>query len=230
LFEIAPIFLTSEEGPLPDEPSRLVIAMTGPRALPDWQGADTQTMDFYDLKGILGELLAGLRLEGARYEVGKHPIFHPGKCAQVMLGERRIGVLGELHPEVHAQYDFSEAPVLGAAIDLDTLIETVPDRFDIEAVPTFPPVLEDLAFVVEESLPAEQVSKMILQTGGKTVTDVKLFDVYRGGQVGAGKKSLAYSLTYQDPERTLTDEQVAKIRNKIVRRLEKELGAKLRAR
>jgi phenylalanyl-tRNA synthetase beta chain len=95
-------------------------------------------------------------------------------------------------------------------------------------VPEFPPVLEDLALVVDESLPAERVAELIRRTGGKVVRDVRLFDVYRGEKVGAGKKSLAYSLTYQASDRTLSDKDVAGLRAHILRRLEQELGAKLR--
>jgi phenylalanyl-tRNA synthetase beta chain len=101
-------------------------------------------------------------------------------------------------------------------------------EYELQPVPEVPPVLEDIALILDESIPAAQVEALIRQTGGKVVTDVKLFDVYRGEQVGAGKKSLAYSLTYQ-AEKTLTDKEAAAIRNKIVRRLENELGAKLRS-
>ena len=95
-------------------------------------------------------------------------------------------------------------------------------------MPEFPPVLEDLALVVDESLPAERVAELIRQTGGKVVAEVRLFDVYRGEKIGAGKKSLAYSITYQAAEKTLSDKDVAGIRTHILRRLEQELGAKLR--
>jgi len=95
-------------------------------------------------------------------------------------------------------------------------------------VPVLPPVFEDLAVVVDEDLPAERVEALIRQTGGKIVSDVRLFDVYRGEKVGAGKKSLAYSITYQARDKTLTDKDVAAIRARILRRLEQELGATLR--
>ena len=90
-------------------------------------------------------------------------------------------------------------------------------------------MLEDIAVIVDEAIPAAQVEGLIRQTGGKTVTAVRLFDVYRGAQIGEGKKSLAYSLTYQAPDRTLNEKEAAAIRNKIVRRLEHEVGAKLRS-
>jgi len=90
-------------------------------------------------------------------------------------------------------------------------------------------VLEDLAVIVDDSLPAEKVELVIRQAGGKTLTALQLFDVFRGEQVGTGKKSLAYSLTYQEPDRTLTDEDAARIRQRIIRRLDQELAAKIRS-
>jgi phenylalanyl-tRNA synthetase beta chain len=229
IFEIGPIFLASEESPLPDELLRLVIAMTGPRTLTAWQGADTNPMNFYDLKGIVEMLLNNLGTGTSRYEPSVHPVFHPGKCARVLINDRQIGFIGELHPQVKGQYDLMDNPVLVGTLDLKYIIDQVPARHFAKDVSAFPPVLEDLAFVVNETLPATQVAALISQTGGKTVTDVKLFDVYRSDQIGTGKKSLAYNLTYQSPDRTLTDKDVGKIREKIVRRLEKELGAILRS-
>jgi phenylalanyl-tRNA synthetase beta chain len=105
-----------------------------------------------------------------------------------------------------------------------------PERFSIQPVPAFPPVLEDLAVVVPESIPAEQVAQAIYSAGGNTVQQAQLFDVYRGGQAGPGMKSLAYRLTYQLEERTLTDAEVARIRQRIVERLERDFGARLRSR
>ncbi len=228
VFEINPVFLPVEGAELPDEQPRLVIALTGPRALPDWQGADSTPMDFYDLKGIIEHALRGLHLPDVNFQPGKHPSFHPGKCAEIRLNDTSIGVMGELHPLVAENYDFPETPVLAADFDLRALIEAVPALFKVSAIPTQPPILEDIALIVDEDVPAGQVEALIRQTGGRRVTDVRLFDVYRGEQIGAGKKSLAYSLTYQDAERTLTDKDAAKIRNKIVKRLERELGAQLR--
>ena len=101
--------------------------------------------------------------------------------------------------------------------------------FDSRPVPEFPPMLEDIAVIVDEALPADRVETLIRQTGGKTLADVRLFDIFRGEQIGEGKKSMAYGLTYQAFDRTLTDKDAAQIRNKIIRRLEQELGAKLRS-
>jgi phenylalanyl-tRNA synthetase beta chain len=232
LFEIGPVFLASESGELPDEFQRLSILMAGPRSLPAWQGADQGRMDFYDLKGLLASLLEGLHIPDVHYEPGPHPTFHPGKCARILSGEKQLGVFGELHPQVRERYDWPAAfggiPVLAADMDMDALLALVPTLYEISPVPEFPPVLEDLALVVDESLPAESVSELIRRTGGKVVRDVRLFDVYRGEKVGAGKKSLAYSLTYQASDKTLSDKDVAGLRSHILRRLEQELGARLR--
>jgi phenylalanyl-tRNA synthetase beta chain len=228
LFEIGPIYIGSEAGGLPDELPRLGIILTGPRSLPGWQPADDAPMDFFDLKGLVEAVLDGLHMTGARYEPGESPSFHPGKCARLMLGERQAGILGELHPLVREHYDLPVSPLLAADFDLDALLEAMPERYEVQPVPAFPPVLEDLAVVVDESLPAEAVEQAIRQAGGKTVAQVRLFDVYRGEQIGPGLKSLAYSLTYQAPDRTLTDQEAAQVRQSIIRRLEQELGAKLR--
>jgi phenylalanyl-tRNA synthetase beta chain len=232
LFEIGPAFLASESEDLPDELQRIAILLAGPRTQPGWQAGDTVPMDFYDLKGILITLLDGLRIPEVRFETAEHPSFHPGKCAKVMSGERQIGIFGELHPQVRGQYDWPasfRAPVLAADIDLDTLLTLIPALYQTDAVPTLPPVLEDLAIVVDESVPAEHVAELIRQTGGKVVTEVRLFDVYRNEKIGTGKKSLAYSMTYQAVNKTFSDKDVAGMRMRIIHRLEQELGAVLRS-
>jgi phenylalanyl-tRNA synthetase beta chain len=118
---------------------------------------------------------------------------------------------------------------VAAELDLDVILDAIPDDHRVAPVPAFPPVLEDLAVVVDDELTAEQVETVIRQAGKALVAEVRLFDMYRGEQVGPGKKSLAYSIVYQAPDRTLTDEEVAKIRKRIVGALDKKLKAKLRS-
>jgi phenylalanyl-tRNA synthetase beta chain len=120
-------------------------------------------------------------------------------------------------------------PVLAAEIDFDTLSRHIPASHLVRPVPRFPAVRQDIALVVDQSIPASQVQAAILAAGGKLLTGVRLFDVYQGEQIGAGKKSLAYALTFQAEDRTLTDQEVAKAQGRIVTKLEKELGARLRA-
>lgn len=227
LFETGPVFHAAEEA-LPDELQRLVVVLGGQQQPAGWQAADIATYDFYAAKGVVAELLAGLGLHDVKYEPGTHPSFHPGKCARVLMGERQLAVFGELHPQVQGQYDLGGHTLQAITLNLDVLGELLPERFDSRPVPQYPPVIEDLALVVDESLPAGQVEAMIAQTGGNLLADIALFDVFRGDKIGAGKKSLAYQLTYQHPERTLTDDEVAKLRERIVRRVSQELGAQLR--
>jgi phenylalanyl-tRNA synthetase beta chain len=229
LFEIGPVFLGSEEGVLPDEVLKLVIVLTGPRSLATWQTADQLPMDFFDLKGVLAALFEDLHLHDVSYEPCEHPSFHPGKCARVLLGDRQAGVFGELHPLLHERYDFPETPVIAAAMELQVILDRVPEKHYLSDVPSFPPVLEDLAFVLTEDIPAERVRQLIFESGKPLVAEVRLFDLYRGEQIGEGKKSLAYSIVYQAPDRTLTDDEVAKVRGRIIRQLDTELGAKLRS-
>ncbi len=229
IFEIGPVFLPKEEGELPDEPRRLAIAITGLRQLPTWDQASKAALDFFDLKGIIEAMLDMLHVKEARYEPAENPTFHPGKCARVFAGETSLGVFGELHPLVKENYDLGSAPVLAADLDLDALNAVIPWRYETQSVPVHPPVLEDIAVIVDEELPAARVEEMIWQSGGKMLANVQLFDVFRSEAIGPGKKSLAYSLTYQSAERTLTDGEATSIRQKIIRRLEQDLDAKLRS-
>ena len=227
MFEIGSVFEPNKND-LPNEPRKFAIAMTGLRTQTAWDVKDSASFDFYDMKGRLELLLSGLRLASVSYTpTDSAPFLHPGKAAQVSVNGQTVGVFGELHPLVKEKYDFEDSPVIVAEFDLDALRNATP-TYGIAPVSEFPPVLEDIAVIVDESVTAERVEGLIKQTGGKIVTRVRLFDVYRDEKIGAGKKSLAYNLTYQS-EKTLTDAEAAAIRTKIVKRLEHEVGAKLRS-
>ncbi|HJR81126.1 MAG TPA: phenylalanine--tRNA ligase subunit beta [Anaerolineales bacterium] len=227
MFELGPVFEPSGSG-LPDEPSRLALAMTGSRIPTSWDVKDSPIFDFYDLKGRIELLLSGLHYEDISYApIDSIPYLHPGKAAEVKVNGQTVGVFGELHPLVKEKFEVGDAPVIVAEFDLEKLRSLNP-IYGIMPVAEHPPVYEDIAVIVDESVPAARVEELIRQTGGKTVTNVRLFDVYRGEQIGMGKKSLAYSLTYQS-DKTMTDAEAAAIRTKIVKRLEHEVGAKLRS-
>ena len=226
-FEIGSIF-EPVPNELPNEPRRLAIAMSGLRESTVWDLKSSKAYDFYDLKGRIELLLSALRYKDISYTATDSVNYlHPGRAAEIRVNEQVVGVFGELHPLVREKYELADSPVLVAEFDLERLRALNP-TYGIAPVPEFPPVLEDIAVIVDESIPASRLEALIRQTGGKSVTHVRLFDLYRGDQIGAGKKSLAYSLTYQSPDKTLTDAEAAAIRNKIVKRLEQELGAKLR--
>lgn len=228
IFELGSVFEPNKND-LPNEPRKLALAMTGLRNENAWDVKDTTQFDFYDLKGRLELLFSGLRLSNISYaSIESVPHLHPGKAAEVKANDKTIGVFGELHPLVKEKYELGDAPVLVAEFDLEIMREIKP-TYGITPVSEFPPVYEDIALIVDESVLAERVEALIKQTGGRSVSNVRLFDVYRDEKIGAGKKSLAYNLTYQAEDKTLTDSEAAAIRNKIVKRLEHELGAKLRS-
>lgn len=237
MFEIGHIYILNEdeEGEaslLPAEQRRLIIVMTGPREESSWLKTDPSPVDFFDLKGVIETLVAGLHVEGISFEPAKHPTYHPGRVARLKINDQYIGVMGQLHPNVVAAYGIKTDenwPVVAADFDLDLLLAQMPALYAVRSIPRFPPVQQDIAVVVDERVPAEQVHTLILQTGQPLLTEARLFDVYRGEQLGPGKKSLAYNLTFQSDERTLTDKVVARQQSNIINRLERELGAKLRS-
>jgi phenylalanyl-tRNA synthetase beta chain len=228
-FEIGPVFLPVEGQDLPQEPRRLVVAMTGLRQFPDWEGATTENLDFFDLKGVLEALLSSLHISGADYRAADEPTFHPGKCARLLVGEIEIGIFGELHPLVKGRLGLEGAAVLVAELDLEALLVCTPAQYTMLPVPAFPHVVEDIAVILDEGTPAGVVEAAIRQAGGAMLAQVRLFDIYRGEQIGAGKKSLAYNLIYQAMDRTLNDQDAAQIRQRIVRRLEADFRARLRS-
>jgi phenylalanyl-tRNA synthetase beta chain len=227
MFELGPIFEPNKMD-LPNEHSKLAMVMSGARIASAWDVKDSPTFDFYDLKGRIELLLSGLHYKDVSYTpIDSVNYLHPGKAAEVKVNGQVVGVFGELHPSIKERYDVGDAPVVVAEFDLEKLRSLSP-TYGVVPVSDFPPVYEDIAIIVDESVPAARVEALIRQTGGKTVTNVRLFDVYRDVKIGAGKKSLAYSLTYQS-DKTMTDAEAAAIRTKIVKRLEYEVGAKLRS-
>ncbi|MCU0519740.1 MAG: phenylalanine--tRNA ligase subunit beta [Anaerolineae bacterium] len=220
------------------EPRHVGMLMTGVRDPLWWQtGAATrEKLDYFDLKGVVDVMLDRLgltaKVQWARPSEGKtHPSFHPGRCAVVSIGNRALGVLGELHPRVRDNFDLPEQPVLALEWDLEVLLDAA-DVADAEKqigrLSPHAPVHEDLALVVDEATPAVEVKRAIEAAGRPLVTEVVLFDVYRGEQAGPGKKSLAFGLSYQAPDRSLSDRDVVKVRARIIKTVEKELGARLR--
>jgi phenylalanyl-tRNA synthetase beta chain len=228
IFEIGAVYLPVEGQTLPNEPRRLGIVLTGQREERSWlAGQDRKPTGFYDLKGVVEALLDGLGLTGT-FEPKEHPSFHPGRCAQVTVGEAVVGVMGELHPQVRERMDLPEQPVNVLEFDLDELLAPWGSAHTMTPISVHPPVYEDIALLVDETVTAERMEHIIRAAGGRLLRDVRLFDVYRGAPVAEGKKSMAYALTFQSDSKTLQDAQVAKQRQRIVSRLEKELGAVLR--
>jgi phenylalanyl-tRNA synthetase beta chain len=228
LFEIGPVFLPNDSRQLPDQPYRLAIAMSGLRHPRAWDQKGSDKLDFYDLKGVVDALLSALHLEDVQFEPDAYPTFHPGKCARLSVSGEPVGWLGELHPQVAEQYDFWDTPVAAADLDMEKLYQLSPVKFSAAQITAYPPVIEDLAMIAPENVSSAEIVRVIRSAGGFLLKAVDLFDIFRGEQIGAGNKSLAYRLTYQAPNRTLTDKEVGKQRERIIAQLEKDLNVKVR--
>ncbi len=200
LFEIARVYLPSG-GQLPNERWRVGVVLEGAYA---------------DAKGVVDTLCEALKVE-PRVERGEHPLLHPGKT-----GRLPQGWVGEVHPAVGRGWAAFE-------LDLGDLAAAVPERVLYEDVITYPSVLQDLAFVVDEDVAAAELAAAMREAGGELVREARVFDEYRGEQIGAGRRSLAFRVAFGSPERTLTDEDVAPVRRAIVDALAERFGAVLRA-
>jgi phenylalanyl-tRNA synthetase beta chain len=229
LFEIGKVFLPVEGEDLPAEPRRLCIVVSGTREERHWLASGGTDLDFFDLKGMVEELLARLHITGAEYEPAEVPHLQPGRAACLRLGGIAVGSLGEITPRLREEFGLPNRRLAAAELDLERLLAQVPDAWFVQPVSAYPAVLQDLAVVVAEDVPAAEVQQLIVLSGGSLLRGVQLFDVYRGEPVPSGKRSLAFGLTFQAPDKTLSAEAVAKQVARIAARLAKEVGAEMRA-
>ncbi len=231
LFEIGSVYLSQPGQKLPDEPRRLAIVMSGKRYQEHWaDGGATpkENLNFYDLKGVVQGLLHDLHLANVSYRPVSVPRLHPGKTAEIVAGERVLGLLGELHPKVAEAFDLAGRAVLVAELELEPLLAAIPPRYAYSSFSRFPPALLDVAVIVPEETPAERVEAEIRAAGGSLLKAVRLFDLYRGDSIPVGTKSLAYALTYQADDRTLSPKEVEKAHKSVENRLRHVLNARIR--
>mgnify|MGYP003366833067 FL=1 len=202
------------------EDNKLCILMTGDYYL---ELGNRKKVDFYVLKGIIEELLHFLGFSN-RYSFVVNNIkefLHPGVSATINVNGSDIGFLGLLHPSI-------EKNVYVAEINLDKLLKNRVSKLKYKEVSKYPKVVKDLAFIVEKNINSEDIVKVIKKSGGKTLTNIEVFDLYTGENVKENEKSIAYSLTFEDMNKTLSDEEVMLIFNKIINDVEVKLNAKLR--
>jgi phenylalanyl-tRNA synthetase beta chain len=233
IFEIGRVYWPENgDGVRPQEDSRLCILLTGPRRpsslYPDPAGAEN--FDFFDLKGIIETLLQRLGFTDRDVEyIPEHNPAYTSTCAWIKLGGGSLGIMGEVDPQVLHNLDLPpEVRVFSAQMHINPLVKPGWQLQPVTPISNYPPVVEDLAFVVPEEVSAAQLLDAIRKGGGSLLTKVDLFDIYRGPQVPSGHKSLAYNLTYESIEKPLTEKQVIDIRNRIIRRVAESVGGKLR--
>lgn len=227
IFEMGSVYWPQESELLPREAPVMAGLVTG--KVPDgWQGKSSE-MDFFFLKGIIEELLARLRLEGVKFNPAKpEHSYHPGRYAAITAGDRQIGTIGEIHPRVLEKLDI-ENRVCAFEIDIHQLYEAVSfSHHRIQGISKYPAVKRDLALVVSEEVNAADLAEIIKEAGTDLLIRVELFDVYRSPQLGEGKKSLAFALTFQSYQHTLQDEEINRIISGILEKTAEVFGARLR--
>jgi len=223
LFEVGKVY-HAREGDLPEEREMLCAVLGGLRHDRSWFG-EAGELDFFDAKGMVETVLARLGVSFA-FEEAEDPILVPGRTARVVVAGEAVGVVGELHPATAAGFGISSSVVL-FELDLHKLLSLTQGAGKYQPPPRFPAIRRDLAVVVDETVAASRVEETI--RGSPLVSEVALFDVYRGEQVPRDKRSLAFSICYRSPSRTLTDEEVDRVQAKLVGELERWLGARLRS-
>ncbi len=222
LFETAVVYLP-RDGDLPEE-REMLVGVVGGRRLDRWNQPTSDPVDFFDAKGYLEALFERLALAPEWSPAEEYGLL-PGRTAAIRVDGQQVGVVGQVHPETAAQFDI-EGECFLFEVRLDLLTELAQRRREYAPYATTPVVAQDLAVVVDATTPAAEVLRII--RAGRYVVSATVFDEYSGGQLPPGKRSIAVRVLFQDPARTLTDEEVAASRRQIVARLERELGATLR--
>jgi phenylalanyl-tRNA synthetase beta chain len=231
LFELARTFMPSGEL-LPEERYKLGVVLWGARAEFIGEGG---ALDFFDAKGVLESIVRPLTRGKVETEAdaalgAAHAFLHPRRAARIRLFEREVGLLGELHPDVLDDLELT-GPVVYAELDVATLFVVSRGHLppQVNPLPRFPGTARDLAIEVEEAVQAGAVAALLAEAGGALVEAVELFDLYRGEQVGAGKKSLAFRIRYRDRDATLTDQRVDELHGRVLAEAGRRFGAQIRA-
>lgn len=236
LFEIGRVYFPSRalaagevppRGQTPAEEKRILVgAMTGLATTHSWHTAERQ-FDFFDAKGAMEALLDDLGIASVSYVPTERPPFHPGRAASILVEGQELGVVGQLHPDVAGAYSVPGGTLL-FEVDLDVLMQLAQGDCEYKQLPRFPAIERDIALVVSNSVLAHDVEQAIAEAGGELVESVDLFDVYSGPQVGEGRRSLAFTVTFRSDQRTLTDDEVNERHTMIRNTLAERFSAALR--
>ena len=214
-FECGNTFIPQEG--LPIETKKYCVGMYG------------KEVDFFVLKGVIESVLNNVGLKGYEIEPETTNLtFHPGRCAKIVYNNIYIGTFGELHPNVIENYNLGQR-VYVAEINIDTVFENLNLTKSYNPLPKYPSTSRDIALIVKDEVFVKQIEDIIKANGEDLVESYKLFDVYKGAQIEEGHKSIAYSITYRSKDKTLTDEDVAKVHEKILSELSEKLNANLRS-
>lgn len=230
LYETGRVFFAAEGKKKPKEKERVAAVLAGAMGDPAWNNTPA-AFDFFDGKGIIESLLHELATPKVRFKAlsaEEAPHLQPGRAAQVLSGGTVLGWVGEIHPLAADAFE-ATAPVVAFELDLDALVKTSQPARDYVDVPLFPAVTMDIALVVDEDVTNEKLMQVMRSAGGKLLSSIQLFDVYRDEErLGAGKKSMAYALEYRSPDKTLTAEEVNKQHERLIKKTCGATGAEVR--
>lgn len=225
LFEIGKVFEAASEGGRPEEHERLGLVLSGTLTPDNWRG--NRPVDFYDLKGAIEAVCAGLNVSGFTIERAGVEYLHPGQSAALIKDGLEIAKIGRLHPRVASIYKFRQ-PVYIGEIDLEKLLELPADEVRYSALPRLPSVSRDVSALVNESVMWGDIERSIAELGIREIVEIRIFDTYKGKEMMEGMRSIAFRITYRGDGRTLIDEEVNAIHDRVRDMLEKKFGAQLR--
>jgi phenylalanyl-tRNA synthetase beta chain len=229
IFEVARVYQPRGIDELPDERQTVTLLMAG-RQQPAGLYSTERETDFFDAKGATDTLLQRLGAADVTYAPIDHASLHPGRSAEISAAGVPVGIIGEIHPVVAAQFGISDhGRIAIAEIDLVALLETGLTELQARPISRSQPVDQDFAVVVDEDVPAENVRQAIASGAGFLLAGARLFDIYRGPAIAEGKKSLAYRVTFAAPDRQLREFEVEKLRNQIERQIKRQVHGSLRA-
>ncbi len=221
--------LSAEPGSLPDERRHVGIAMCGPRAAASWSASASEPLDFYDMKGALDTLCAAFHVE-PRYVSARHPSMHPGRTAEIFVRDQRIGVVGQLHPGAASDMDLEGHDIVVAEVDFERLVQARQPYLQAATPSRFPPADRDIAIVVDSEVEHAVVESTIRKAAQPLLESVRLFDIYRGDPIPAGRKSMAYALRYRAADRTLSEDEVVAAHGRVEDAVRSELRGEVRGR
>lgn len=226
LYEIGSVFLKQDGEQLPQEKEHVAVAITGLWEANVWQG-EKKAVDFFVAKGVLEALFDTLGVTSQiDYRQAQIKDMHPGRTAEVLLNGDVIGFIGQVHPTVQKELDIKETYVFEVSFKALAEADVAPIAYQL--IPRFPSITRDIALVVDAATKAGDIQKIIVEAGGSLLKEVSVFDLYEGDKMEEGKKSIAYSLKYFDPERTLTDEDMTKAHDQVLVAVKEKAGADLR--
>ncbi|MCQ2570262.1 MAG: hypothetical protein MJ139_05155 [Limosilactobacillus sp.] len=226
LYEQGRAFLPVAGQERPNEPEYLAAAITGNLTPATWQSKPV-AVDFFSVKGMVEQLLSNLKLTDVKFVANQtRADMHPGRTADIYVADQLVGFIGQVHPLTAKEYKINETYVF--QLDLSQLMTLVNDTNYYTPISKYPSVTRDMALLVDKAVTNADILAVINDNAGKFLVDVKLFDVYQGTNLPGGKKSLAYTLTYQDATATLTEDQVNAAFEKVVTALEAAVNAEVR--